>query len=166
VNSIAGPLFSVECLVCNNQGRVFQIECPGCNGKTVLQSLFESQPHREAYTLRSIEVPCKACGASISFEDIIDKYPPFGPDESSQFLAICGNGCLISDSEESAVLFGDKWVCLSCHDVCGKEEVWACEQCRRLVTGETPQSFCLGCAHELEEFEDEPPGQPPSEHVM
>jgi hypothetical protein len=131
---LIGPLFSVECLVCNNQGRVFQIQCPNCSNNTIVHNLFMSQPDRETYALDSIEVPCKACPTLIKFEDILNMYPPFDPDESSpQFLALCGNYCLHTN-QKSAVHFGDKWVCLSCCEV--ETEVWDCDNCGQLFTGE------------------------------
>lgn len=143
VTNIAGPLISIECLVCDRQGQEFLIQCPKCSNNTIVPNLFMSQPERETYELGSIEVPCKTCPTLIKFEDILNMYPPFDPDESSpQFLALCGNYCLNSNLK-SAALFGDKWICLSC---CAVEmEVWDCDQCSQLFTGEYIGPFCPAC---------------------
>src|SRR5262249_47494887 len=135
-------------------------------GNNVARSLFRSQREGEACALSSIQIPCKRCRGLIGFEDILEGSVPFGSDELSQHLAVCGNSCVISDSEESAVLFGNKWVCFSCCDVCDRDAVWDCPGCGSLVTGDTPQAYCLACSNEFEEFEDEQHSEPPSDHVM
>lgn len=154
-DSLAGPLFSVKCLVCDTEGRVFKIECPNCHSNTLVQQLFTWQPDSDASALRNIEVSCKTCQTLISFEDIINKNPSIEPNESPERFAFCGNDC-----RGSAVLFGDKWVCLSCRDVC--EVVRECDGCGRLTTASDDGDLsCIAC------LEDEALGiPPPSEHVM
>lgn len=159
--NIAGPLFSIECLVCDRRGREFQIDCPKCSNNTVVSNLFMSQPDIETYSLDSIEVRCSTCSTLISFEDIINKYPPFDPDESfPQYVALCGNYCLNSN-QQTAVLFDNKWVCLFCYEVFDKDEVWECDNCDQLFTGEYIGPFCMACEHG-----DEQDSQPSSEYTQ
>ncbi len=158
---LSGPLFSTECLVCNNQSRVFQIQCHKCSSNIIIRNFFAPQPDRE---IGDIEISCNNCSTLMSFEDILNMYPS-DPDESyTPFLAICGNFCLHS-KRKSAVSFCDddergcKWVCLSCCDVEG--EAWECDNCGQLITGEFIGPFCVLC-----EFGGEPDSQFPSEHIM
>lgn len=125
---IAGPFFSIYCLVCETNAQGLGLECPACG----------------ASPSGLIGGVCWKCSRPIILEEVLRAYAPL-----EENRALCGNrNCLEvlqqSDSyNESVVLFDDKWVCLIC--LATDEETWNCTYCGRRVAGEFNGPLCFEC---------------------
>jgi len=146
VRSFVGPIQFLECIVCDTDTTFLPVKCPGC-GAQVPVAETRTEPH------------CHLCSKSITLNDVLDQYArPLHPAEGAaeRNRALCGDIHCVQDSEqESAVLFGNIWVCLHCFDF--SADVWTCQRCNRLFLGDAEGPLCIACEYAEGDKEQEWP---------
>jgi hypothetical protein len=140
------PIQSSVCFVCATFNNGLPVKCPGC-GEHVVVAAPRSEPH------------CALCSKSIALDDILDQYAPrldSAEGAAERNRAFCGDIQCVQDSEqESALLFGNKWVCLHCFE--SRDVVWTCQRCGHLFLADEEGPLCIACEYAEDEQEQEWP---------
>jgi hypothetical protein len=129
---IAEPLISTDCLVCEMQSRQIKISCPSCKNNIYIHDVSEGW--------------CENCEESIDMEYLLEKYAKpvyLGSGMFEENRAYC---CYCEYNEQqSVVLLGNTWVCLSCLEIHQEQEVGHYGYCDEFIAGDLEDSFLSGC---------------------
>ncbi len=126
-----------RCLVCRREDRAYRFPCPcdDCEGKIVVSDGGCGN--------------CTDCEKYISIDEIISRLEPsvHPGDPEDRSRAFCSD-CQSYEAMGGTVVFledADRYICFNCLQDFGAREVSSCEWCGELVTGESEDSFLMGC---------------------
>lgn len=127
IDEIEEPLFESGCLVCEASQNLLRTKCPDCEKIIEIEDLGEGS--------------CE-CGYEINLKYLLETYGPIeDPKEESEIMhcAFCER------AEETAIPFGDGYLCLSCLEQHSSSD--QCEWCGTRFAGfDADGSYLTGCA--------------------
>jgi len=130
---IRTPLYSGECLICNNKTNCLKIECPN------------SVCHTTIYINES-PANCSFCKTPITIDYVKEKYEPFrSPREMASYdYDIHCTECL--NFEPTVIEFNDEYLCIGCLTLFDANDLTVCDWCNTQYAGGIGEdTFWLGC---------------------
>ena len=127
-----------RCLVCHRYDRSFRFPCPEnqCGGEVVV---LDDGGGGE----------CTHCEDYLSLDDVIRTFEPITHpgDIGERYRAYCSECNSFEAIDGTVVFVGDlgRYICLSCLNCFEQDEVSKCEWCGQCTTGDTEDSFMVGC---------------------
>jgi len=124
-----------QCLVCRRDDRLYRYACQveDCDGDVVVS---DGDGGR-----------CTACEKEVSIDDVIDALQPIGkPGDVDEWSRACCSYCESLNASGGSVIYLEKaarYLCFSCLE--DFASVSSCEWCGESVTGDTNDSYMIGC---------------------
>jgi len=133
LKEIIGPLYSGECLICNNKMNWLEVKCPNrtCN-KTIY--------------INESPTKCSFCETPITTDYLKEKYEPLrSPRELAcdDYDVHCTE-CL--NIEPTVIELNDKYLCVGCLTLFDANDLTYCEWCNTQYAGDIGEgTFWRGC---------------------
>ncbi|KAM3092054.1 hypothetical protein ACKFKF_32170 [Phormidesmis sp. 146-12] len=106
------------------------IRCPFCHS-----SLIKAKDQSDIFP----SLACCSCSEELEINDVIKEKMSYDDYETEGSFAFCND----SETANSVVKLGDKWICFSCQVV--HDDVGHCEYCNELIAGDLEDTFLSGC---------------------